>query len=218
MKLIEQQDYRAAFSLAKRARQYIPKNPTLIELWPRMCKDYAITTNPTGASIFYREHSATEASWKYLGQSPLENITLPQGLYRWKIEKEGFATHECVTDRSFEVRLREEGPLEEMVWIGAWKCEIPSSSSDQTMTVEVPSYLIDKYEVTNRQFKEFVDKGGYEYPQYWKKLKFLRDDHELSWEQAMNEFLDKTGQPGPSTWEGGTYPEGQGKYPVSGVS
>jgi dienelactone hydrolase len=30
--------------------------------------------------------------------------------------------------------------------------------------------------------------------------------------------VDKTGHPGPATWEGGTYPEGKGKYPVSGIS
>jgi cephalosporin-C deacetylase-like acetyl esterase len=34
----------------------------------------------------------------------------------------------------------------------------------------------------------------------------------------MSEFTDKTGRPGPSTWEAGDYPDGQDDYPVSGVS
>jgi cephalosporin-C deacetylase-like acetyl esterase len=34
----------------------------------------------------------------------------------------------------------------------------------------------------------------------------------------MKEFRDTTGRPGPSTWGGGTYPKGQDKFPVSGVS
>ena len=34
----------------------------------------------------------------------------------------------------------------------------------------------------------------------------------------MSEFVDKTGRPGPSTWEAGDYPDGQDDYPVSGVS
>ena len=34
----------------------------------------------------------------------------------------------------------------------------------------------------------------------------------------MSQFRDETGRPGPSTWEVGTYPEGQARYPVSGVS
>jgi dienelactone hydrolase len=31
-------------------------------------------------------------------------------------------------------------------------------------------------------------------------------------------FVDKTGRPGPATWEVGDYPEGEDDYPVSGVS
>jgi dienelactone hydrolase len=34
----------------------------------------------------------------------------------------------------------------------------------------------------------------------------------------MGGFVDQTGLPGPSTWSGGDYPEGEGDYPVSGVS
>jgi dienelactone hydrolase len=77
--------------------------------------------------------------------------------------------------------------------------------------------LIDKYEVTNAQFKEFVDAGGYEEREYWKQP-FIKDGQELSWEQAMRQFRDKTGQPGPATWERGTYPKGCDKHPVCGVS
>jgi len=217
IKLIEQRDYNAAFSLANRAKQHIPNDPALAELWPRICSDYAITTIPAGADIFCREYSKTDEPWQYLGCSPLENISLPQGVYRWKIEKEGFETHECVTNRSFDIQLQKEGLLSEMAWIEAWKCEIPSSS-DQTITVEVPSYLIDKYEVTNKQYKQFVDQGGYENRKYWRESEFLKEGRRISWEQAISEFVDKTGHPGPATWEGGTYSEGQGRHPVSGVS
>jgi dienelactone hydrolase len=145
----------------------------------------------------------------------LENLTLPQCTYRWKIEKEGFLTHECVTEGSFDVRLREEGQLGEMVWIRDFKINSPS---DQTMIFEAPSYLIDKYEVTNEQFKVFIESGGYTNPEYWKGLDFIKEGHQLSWEETMSEFHDQTGQPGPATWIEGVYPEGQGKHPVSGVS
>ena len=57
------------------------------------------------------------------------------------------------------------------------------------------------YEVTNKQYKEFVDKGGYRNPEYWKN-EFIKDGKILTWEEAMPEFTDKTGRPGPSTWEG----------------
>jgi serine/threonine protein kinase/dienelactone hydrolase len=214
VKLVEEADYRTAFPLALKVRKHIPEDPALMELWPRICKNYSIKTSPAGADVFCREYSAVDEPWQYLGRSPLGNITLPQCTYRWKMEKKGFTTHECVTDHSFDVRLREEGHLGEIVWIGSFEINSPS---DETITVEAPSYLIDKYEVTNEQFKQFVDHGGYENRDYWKS-QFLKEGRKLSWEQAISEFVDKTGYPGPATWEKGAYPEGQGKHPVSGVS
>jgi serine/threonine protein kinase/dienelactone hydrolase len=218
IKLIEQQDYRAAFSLAQNARKYIPNDPAMVELWPRICKEYSIKTIPEGAKIWFREYSAMDQPWQYLGQSPLENITLDRSMYRWKIEKDGFVTHECVTDNYFDVRLQEEGLDSDMVLIDAWTAEIRTTSDVQVTTIEAPSYLIDRYEVTNEQFKRFVDQGGYENQDYWSESQFLKEGRIISWKQAISEFVDKTDQPGPATWEEGTYPEGQGKYPVSGVS
>lgn len=46
----------------------------------------------------------------------------------------------------------------------------------------------------------------------------MREGRRLSWEQAIALFADKTGRPGPGTWEAGTYPAGQADYPVTGVS
>jgi len=34
----------------------------------------------------------------------------------------------------------------------------------------------------------------------------------------MARLRDRTGQPGPSTWASGDYPEGQHDFPVTGVS
>ena len=73
--------------------------------------------------------------------------------------------------------------------------------------VALPDFWMDKYEVTNREFKRFVDAGGYRDRKYWKE----------SFEVVAG-LRDKTGQPGPATWELGTFPEGQADYPVSGVS
>jgi len=53
--------------------------------------------------------------------------------------------------------------------------------------------------VTNREYQEFVDQGGY-----------AKGD--------LAQFRDSTGRPGPSTWEIGRFPENRGDYPVQGVS
>ncbi|MHC4331897.1 MAG: SUMF1/EgtB/PvdO family nonheme iron enzyme, partial [Planctomycetota bacterium] len=218
VELFKKADYRAAFPLARKAMKHIPQDPTLTKLWPRISQNYSIKTTPAGAKVWFREYEAMDKPWQYLGQSPIENITLARDMYRWKIEKEGFATHECVLHYSFDVRLRKEDLAGDMVWIDAWAAEISITSDAQSTTVEIPPYLIDRYEVTNEQFKRFVDQGGYENRDYWSQSQFLKEGRNISWEQAINEFVDKTGHLGPATWEEGTYPEGQGKHPVSGVS
>ena len=82
---------------------------------------------------------------------------------------------------------------------------------------DLGDFFIDKFEVTNRQFKKFMDNGGYQKKEYWKQ-EFIKDGKVLSWEEAMNEFVDASGRPGPSSWQAGVYPEGKDDYPVSGIS
>ena len=40
--------------------------------------------------------------------------------------------------------------------------------------VELTDYWIDQTEVTNREFKDFIDRGGYQDPQLWT---YLRQEH-----------------------------------------
>jgi dienelactone hydrolase len=84
-------------------------------------------------------------------------------------------------------------------------------------SVRVDDFWMDKYEVTNRQFKEFVDKGGYANRDYWREP-FILDKRTLSWQEAMAKFVDSTGRAGPATWEVSHYPAGQDDFPVTGIS
>ena len=92
-----------------------------------------------------------------------------------------------------------------------------SNEVPRTVPSGLPRFLIDRHEVTNRQFKAFVDADGYRDRQFW-TVAFVKDGRPIDWETAMKEFVDRTGRPGPSTWEGGTYPAGQEDLPVTGVS
>ena len=83
-------------------------------------------------------------------------------------------------------------------------------------TEPTTAFAMDRHEVTNREFKRFIDAGGYRRAKYWASLSI--DGRELSFKEAIARFTDRTGRPGPSTWEVGAYPPGQDDYPVSGVS
>jgi formylglycine-generating enzyme required for sulfatase activity/dienelactone hydrolase len=229
VKLAEDGDYITAFFTARQAEKYIPTDPMLLRLWSEISRDYSIVTTPPAADVFFRDYAEMQSDWNYLGRSPLEDIRFPKGPYRFRIEKEGFVIRECVAgDKGHSepnlltVELWEkDSPPDNMVLISSGTAQLESSEEESWKAnlsgYYRPVYWIDKYEVTNEQFKEFVDKGGYQDQKNWKHT-FVRDGRDISFEEAMNKFRDQTGRLGPSTWSGGTYPEGKERHPVSGIS
>lgn len=85
--------------------------------------------------------------------------------------------------------------------------------------VKVYDFTISKYEVSCAEYKQFVDDGGYERKEFWKELietPGLNTDL-MGWDRVQL-LVDRSGKPGPSTWNNGTYPEGTADHPVDGVS
>ncbi len=52
---------------------------------------------------------------------------------------------------------------------------------------DVDDFWIDRFEVTNRQFKSFVDQGGYERQDYWREP-FIESGREIHWERPSLAF------------------------------
>ena len=156
-----------------------------------------------------------EGEWQSLGHSPLENVRLPFGYLRWRFSKKGYETVEGAAGpgRDINFRLDPQGSLPPgMVRIPGGRFQWGS-----TEAVEMPDFLMGRYEVTNREFKKFVENGGYKKPEYWKEP-LVRGSSVLSFDDAIKGFQDRTGRAGPATWELGDYPAGQDDFPVSGVS
>jgi formylglycine-generating enzyme required for sulfatase activity/DNA-binding winged helix-turn-helix (wHTH) protein len=207
--------YPAAFPLLHRALQILPADRELNGILREISHPVSVRTTPPGADVSVKPYGEPESQWVSLGPSPLENFLLPQGSYRWRVSKPGFQTVESAAGMQapiFEFVLDPEGSVPpEMV-------HVPDGNFRFSLaTVHVNDYWLDKYEVTNRQFKEFVDQGGYRKQHYWHQ-EFIKEGRVLSYELALAEFRDATGRPGPSTWEVGDYPPGHDDFPVNGVS
>lgn len=220
---VEVENYTPAFRLASEAEKYIPSDPALMKLWEQLSWYININSEPEGVIVQWKDYEATDADWEYIGQTPLDSVSIPLGFLRLKLEKKGFrtvyATH-FWWERDLFIRLDEQGTIaEDMVRVPIPEGGIPVNliGYENPEAVQSHDYLIDMYEVTNSDFKQFIDRGGYEKRQYW-KIPLVKDGRTLSWEEAMAEFKDKTGRTGPATWETGNYPEGQDDYPVTGVS
>ncbi len=223
----------AAYDLAVQAEQYIPGDPRLQRLIQSICRPVKLSSNPTGARVYAKHYAAADSHWRYLGQTPSDNIRLPIGLSEIRLEKEGFRT---VIDLAWvasfiggtlRYTLPEAGRIPEDMellpeasnWyeISAAPAGLHIPGLEHLGGKTVGDFLMDRHEVTNRDFKHFVDSGGYENPVYW-KYPFARNGQAIPWKDAMTLFTDKTGRPGPATWEVGDYPNGQSDYPVTGVS
>ena len=213
-RLVATGDYAAAFPLIFRALQILPHDLELNRLQRDITHPIWIRTTPPGASVYLKPYSDPKSPWLLIGQSPLEAFPLPIVYFRWRITKPGFQTLE--TGAGVEPLA---SVLDPMGTVPTDMVHVPDGDSRvfDLNPVHLDDYWIDKFEVTNKQFKEFVDKGGYQNPTYWRNP-FVKSGRVLSWKQAMDEFHDTTGRPGPSTWEVGGYPAGHDNFPVNGVS
>ena len=154
-----------------------------------------------------------------MGTSPLK-VPLPRGYFLWKAVKAGLAETTGAAPTWWSVvnlRLAPEGEVPEGMVLVPGADSLGGTIGIAPVEGPRDPYFIDRHEVTNRQFKQFVDQGGYQKREYW-KTPFVKDGKPVSWEDAMAAFRDATGRPGPSTWEGGTFPAGRDDFPVTGVS
>jgi eukaryotic-like serine/threonine-protein kinase len=218
--LVQHDRHLEALRLYRKAERIAPDSKLLYKLAegvaPRSVK---FTTTPLGAKVYVSDYAAAAgddlSQWQFVGVAPTTLEDIPNwGYYRVRVIKEGFAPVDQIfsATREVQVTLHPDGTVPPgMVWVP------PTPTTEIQPSVSLPGFWIDRYEVTNRQFKEFVDAGGYKKPEYWKEH-FLKEGRRLSWEQAMLEFHDLTGRPGPANWSLGAYPEEAADLPVAGVS
>jgi iron(II)-dependent oxidoreductase len=72
---------------------------------------------------------------------------------------------------------------------------------------EVAGFFLDRFAVSNRQFRRFVQSGGYESLEIWPQEVW----------PSVSRFTDRTGRPGPRDWEDGNLPPGKADHPVVGI-
>ena len=210
----------AAFQLLDKARRYLPSDPALQSIADEYSESVSITSDPSGAQVEFKDYLTPNAEWKSLGITPLTNIRIPNGYFRWRVSKPGLGSIESAPETNGSMNFSLTETLKSppgMVFDpgGSWGTYV--GFIGWLGPYNLPPFYIDRYEVTNRDYQKFVDSGGYLKAQYW-PASFQQNGHTLTWADGMAQFRDSTGRPGPSTWTGGHYPDGQADFPVAGVS
>ncbi len=218
-RLIDADEITSAFRLAGKARPVLAGDPQFDKLWLDLIEGAAsVRTEPADAEVSVRPYSEPDAEWRKLGRTPVETVELPRVFSRFRIEKPGYAPAELafapmVLTRHPPFRLVPTSAAPSgMVLVPGGRFKYQSAPE-----VELGDFWLDRHEVTNRQYEAFVSAGGYRRRELWKQP-FVRHGQTLSFEAAMALFRDRTGRPGPSTWQLASFPEGHAEFPVSGVS
>tara|TARA_A100001234_G_scaffold126195_1_gene110675 strand:+ start:829 stop:3084 length:2256 start_codon:yes stop_codon:yes gene_type:complete len=229
---LEKDDNVAAWLTASRINSFAPFFSTMSEENDNISALVNLQIQQDGVNVSWKAYGE-ENEWRFLGKSPLPSIRLPRGILQFKLEKEGYETtffsssnpslklNNFPIDMGWNVdpiNLQVEGSVPKgMIYIPGGNF-IPALTGFGVDQVYLHPFYIDKFEVTNKEFKEFVDAGGYKNPQYWVEMDFIRDGVSLTLEEAQELMTDTTGMVGPAGWEVGTYIQGTEDKPVTGIS
>jgi len=229
--------YFEAYDQSLAVQKYIGDDETISRLMPTISDVVSVTTDPAGAKIYLSRFVPAEpgkpSERVLVGTSPISNLRIARGEYILEIEKDGYIKSE----RSISGAILHVGNLmvvpppisiqqklftstlmpSQMVFVPGSEYRLVAWARPTDTRVQLDDYFIDRYEVSNREYQEFINGGGYLKKQYW-KYPFVKDGKTLSWEEAVSQFKDHTGLAGPRSWTNQNFPEGKADYPVTDVT
>jgi len=229
--------YLQAYDLSIVVQKYLGQDETISRLMPTISDVISVTSNPAGAEV-YLKHFDTDEPAKMservlVGTTPINNLRVARGQYILYVEKDGYAKTEStisgailhvgnlvvlpppitINQRLFQLTQMPD----QMTFVPGGDYRLAAWARPTDMKVRLDDFFIDRYEVSNRDYREFINAGCYLKREYW-KYPFVRDGKTLSWEEAINEFKDRTGLAGPRSWTNQNFPEGKADYPVTDIS
>ena len=230
LNLVNQGQFLEAYDIGVQIKDHFEGEEAFQAAWEHVAPVFSITSEPSGATVLYGDYGTDPSTFKELGKTPIEDVRLSTSIKQFVLKLDGYVDAVAVSDNSFfqsitaiDRTLFSSTDLPEgMIHISEGKGfrltgMVFDISNSDGFAPTVGDFLIDRFEVTNAQFKTFIDDGGYINQAYWIDP-FIFDGSELTFEAAMELFIDTTGRLGPSTWAVGRFTEGKDDYPVQGVS
>ncbi len=224
-RLVEADQLDSAFAIATEAATRAPDDSSFNRYWPDISQKQSFLSDPAGATVTRASLSDT-THWVDVGVTPAKNVRIPKEAWLYRYAKDGYRTVTIIGARLGGSYVPVPAPVllqpvadgdTSMVLLSGMNLTPTLYGVNAEIHYDLPSYLIDRLEVTNAQYKQFVDAGGYTKREFWDST-IVRDGKTISFDDAMKLFVDGTGRPGPSTWLGGSPPPDQVNFPVGGVS
>ena len=227
--LAAQGKYSAAYLLAKQARRHLAGDSTFEAVSADVTNEISVTSEPPGARVYiamFGDSTVADSSdGTPIGTTPVRHYVTARGDYRVVVKAPGYDPARRIATRfltpneglsaasrsiALDVRLSRTGSVPEgMVAIPGGRYQIVGHDIGRGQVADLAPFALDRFEVSNDRFAEFVRAGGYRNAALWA----------LGGETiAPARFVDKTGLPAPRDWVNGAPPAGRGSHPVTGVS
>ncbi len=218
--------YAEAYALARDAERHLGGDATLADLMNQVSDLLSVSTEPAGARVYlqpFPDGGADPEDSVLIGETPLSAYRIARVDHRVIVAKDGFVPAERVASSSFnrseaqysdrdvtlEIQLQpsEEWPAE-MVFVSGGTYSMVGPDAPTGLPAELDDFAIDRFEVSNEDFRGFVMAGGYVTDSVWRGASV----------SVLRALVDRTGLAGPRGWARQEFPEGQARFPVTGVS
>jgi formylglycine-generating enzyme required for sulfatase activity/tRNA A-37 threonylcarbamoyl transferase component Bud32/pimeloyl-ACP methyl ester carboxylesterase len=220
--------YVEAYALARSAERRLGTDTALARIFDTVADQLTVTTDPPGADVHIQrvpEDGDVDSDSVHLGRTPIVRVRLPRADYRVVVRRDGYAPHERMVSsalarmetgssgRRVELALAlqpADSVPPDMVAVPGGRYRMVSPDLPIGLEAGLQPFFLDRFEVTNEQFADFVRSGGYRAREWW-----------VSDESAgvrIGGFVDRTGLPGPRDWVNQAPASGTERHPVTGVS
>ncbi|HSG07367.1 MAG TPA: SUMF1/EgtB/PvdO family nonheme iron enzyme [Longimicrobiales bacterium] len=229
-RLAEAENYEEAYDLAVRAERWIPGDTALVARMITVSDLLTVRSEPEGAQVFVQRFpgdAAQVADSQLIGVAPIVDYRLPRVDHRVVVALAGFPPLERMASSKLS-RDEADSPLAsagrdvalavqfhpvdrvppEMVAVPGGEYGMVSPDVPLGLSALLDDFVIDRFEVTNEAFQDFVADGGYAKDGHWTDTP----------EESRSGFVDRTGLPGPRDWVRQDFPDDQARLPVAGVT
>jgi len=208
-----------SFNKAKELLKEYPNNDIIKNYFEKSSKYVPLKIDKDGVEISVKYSG--DSIYTYLGKSPIDSFIAPN-MWGWLSHKLKLKYNDLEFEldgkNGYDYLMPEttiEVPENHKVFLGSKvNMFLQGINFEET---QIESFSLAKNEVSNKEYQEFVDAGGYENPAYW-DFPFEVGNKIYDFNSSIKLFTDKYGQLGPANWSYGKFPAGLENLPVTGIS
>ena len=208
------------FKTSKKLLNEYPENKIIYDFLEKSSRIVNVDSDLPNTDVYIKY--GRDSTWSYLGTAPIDSINVPalgkENDFIFKLISGGIEyVGEDEQKGLFNLSYLESLP-ENFILKNANVNEpmtFPGISFGRNNSWE--AFGVSRFEVSNIEFKEFLDQGGYENPEFW-DFPIILNEKKYNYENTIGKFTDKFGKFGPGNWRYGQYPKGEENFPVSNVS